>query len=66
MKISRKRFIKVTSIIGSGIAVSPFLPQSIRSNSFIPKNEKPIVISTWEHGMPAGQKSIELLMQNKT
>ena len=65
MKISRKQFIKVTSIIGSGIAVSPFLPQSIRPNSFIPKNEKPVVISTWDHRMSAGQKSIELLMKNK-
>ena len=65
MKISRKQFIKTTSIIGSGIAVSPFLPQNIRPNSFISKNVKPIVISTWEHGMPAGQKSLELLMQNK-
>jgi len=65
MKISRKQFIKTTSIIGSGIAVSPFLPQNISPKSFTSRNTKPIVISTWNHGMPAGEKSIELLMKDR-
>ncbi len=56
---TRRDFLKLTALAGTSTVVSPLLPKSkIRS--------KPIVISTWDHGVVANKVSWEILQENGT
>jgi len=61
MTITRKRFIKLSSIIGSGIALSPILNKAGIAKNPDSGKIKPIIISTWQHGLIAGKESIKIL-----
>lgn len=52
---SRRDFLKLSALTG---ALSFLLPKAARAAA---KINKPIVVSTWEHGMPANQAAWEVL-----
>lgn len=60
--IDRRKFIKgtVASIAGASVAGTALGNNlALKQNSVSTKS--PVVISTWQHGMPANQKAIEVL-----
>lgn len=62
MKFTRRKFIQTTSVFGTGLLSSKVFPQKIISK--FPSSSKkiqPLIISTWDHGLPASKKSLEIL-----
>ncbi|MEZ5104051.1 MAG: N(4)-(beta-N-acetylglucosaminyl)-L-asparaginase [Draconibacterium sp.] len=53
--VSRRLFIAKSSLVVAGLSVSKY------SSSFQPEGNFPIVISTWNHGLPANEKAWEIL-----
>jgi len=53
--VSRRLFIAKSSLVVAGLSVSKY------SSAFQPEGTFPIVISTWNHGLPANEKAWEIL-----
>ena len=65
MKLSRRKFIQTSSVLGTGIFASKLFPQNLSNKIHsTSKPELPKVISTWEHGLPASKKAFEILNKN--
>ncbi len=62
MKLSRRKFIQTSSVLGTGIFTSNVFPQRLANKIYSASKPKlPIVISTWDHGLPASKKAFEIL-----
>lgn len=59
---NRRNFLKKTALLGSSIVVGKLASAEI-AQSFVPneKSAKSIFISTWNHGVPANAKAIEVV-----
>lgn len=67
MKLSRRKFIQTTSVLGTGLLSSKIFPQKNTSPySPVSHKTKPLIISTWKHGLPASNKSLKVLNNNGT
>lgn len=68
--VSRRKFL-ISTLTASAAVVTGFVPlpieKEVTNNSTIALKEdsNPIVISTWNHGIPANQKAWEVLGENK-
>ena len=61
-KPNRRGFIKNSAALSLGLVFSPQIISSLQINSA--KTIKPIVISTWRHGIEANKKAWEILKNN--
>ncbi len=67
MKISRRKFIQTTSVISTGILTSNVFPEKLTNKiKYTANKEKPLVIATWYHGLPASEKAFEILSSGGT
>lgn len=72
MNSKRRKFLKqlglgslaIGTLFTSNCKSEKTPPNENISNNSHPKIEKPIVISTWEHGLAANKKAYEILLQN--
>jgi len=67
MKFNRRKFIQTSSVFGAGLLSSKIFPQQ-KINQFKSTSTKtqPLIISTWNHGLPASKKSLETLNDGGT
>lgn len=62
MKLSRRKFLKTSSVLGTGLITSKiFSKQNTNQFSSYSNKKQPLIISTWNHGLPASKKSLEVL-----
>lgn len=58
---NRRNFLKKTALFGGGILLSP-LAKAELSTSMIPSiTKESIFLSTWNHGVPANEKALEVI-----
>ena len=58
MQNSRRNFLKKSALLATGIGISKAtFPRTISNE----KISKPIVISTWNHGLPANEAAWKVL-----
>ncbi|MFM7722379.1 MAG: N(4)-(beta-N-acetylglucosaminyl)-L-asparaginase [Bacteroidota bacterium] len=59
---SRRGFLSRLALLGAGIAASPLvLGEVLKKKKSIARNVKPIVISTWDHGVAANDAAMQAL-----
>ncbi len=61
MKIKRRQFIKKTAALASVYPVSAIADSSVISQKKSYKKKRAIVISTWQHGIPANETAWKIL-----
>ena len=67
--ISRRKFL-ISSITASAAVVTGFVPSQVKEginnkkSILLEDNTKPIVISTWNHGIPSNEKAWKILGKN--
>lgn len=66
MKLSRKKFIRTTALIGAGAAITTALPKSLLSKVKSSSSQFPIIISTWNHGLKANETALNTLNSGGT
>lgn len=59
--MSRRKFLKNLGALGAGTVLSPLAAQPYSSPSLSSKQNSPVVISTWIHGMEANAGAWEIL-----
>ncbi|OYT16477.1 MAG: glycosylasparaginase [Bacteroidetes bacterium 4572_77] len=65
---NRRRFLKKIGLLGGAIALPILSKSAITHDIKLPKvnTNKSIVLSTWEHGLAANQKAMEVMLQGKS
>jgi isoaspartyl peptidase/L-asparaginase-like protein (Ntn-hydrolase superfamily) len=65
MKISRRKFIQGSAILSTGAMLGTTHAKTIFGNSekSITENSRPIVISTWKHGIAANEEAWKILIK---
>ncbi len=67
MKITRRKFIQTSTVIGTGLISSNIIANKIENYSELTnKTKPPIIIATWNHGLPASKKAFEILNNGGT
>ena len=65
MKQSRRNFIRTGITAGAGLLVAKKVPGQISKLSMKSSKSEPIIVSTWQHGLAANKKAMELLSAGK-
>ena len=63
MNTSRRNFLKTTAVAGAGTLLAGYRVDAEPQNGTV---KKPIVISTWKHGMEANKTAMEILKKDSS
>ncbi len=58
---NRRNFLKKSALIGGGILLSPLAKAELSIPEMISNSEDSIFLSTWNHGVPANKKALEII-----
>jgi len=66
MTINRRNFIKTSALASAALWSIPGMAKSKGKKSVFPETKKPIVISTWNHGLAANESAWKVLSEKGT